>query len=242
MRWLVGDVQGCARELDRLLTEVRFDPARDELWCLGDLINRGPDSLAALRLWRDVGGRGLLGNHDVSALLAFSGTKPKSLPLLRELFEAPDAGELMAALRALPVLVHLPAAGDGPEAWIVHAGIHPRWKDLHAVAAALDRGPHDDDWLRSAEVRFATRARCCAPDGRLADHSGAAEDCPDGFRPWDEYYRGGTLVVHGHWAARGHYRTRRVIGLDSGCVYGGGLTAWCQDEDRIVRVSSYPTV
>ncbi len=74
MRWLVGDLQGCAAPFERLLKEIRFDPGRDELWCVGDLVNRGPDSAAAVRLWNDVGGHSILGNHDVYALLAASGT------------------------------------------------------------------------------------------------------------------------------------------------------------------------
>ena len=69
MRWFIGDLQGCAREFDDLLRKIRFDPQVDEVWCVGDLVNRGPDSLAAVRLWRDIGGHGVVGNHDVYALL-----------------------------------------------------------------------------------------------------------------------------------------------------------------------------
>jgi bis(5'-nucleosyl)-tetraphosphatase (symmetrical) len=224
MRWLVGDIQGCARELDTLLESIRFDPSRDELWCLGDLINRGPDSLAVLRLWTSIGGRGLLGNHDVSTLAS--------------LFAAPDAAELMASLRALPILAYLPGRGDGPEVWAVHAGIHPTWSDLPAAATRINDEPHDDDWLRSRDIVFATNVRCCTPDGQGCDHNGRPEDCPPPFLPWDALYSGETLVVHGHWARRGYYRGARTLGLDSGCVYGGSLTAWCQDEDRIVQIPS----
>lgn len=238
MRWLVGDVQGCARELDRLVREIRFDPARDELWCAGDLVNRGPDSLAALRLWRDLGGFGVLGNHDVNALLARSGRRPRSMPTLEALFSDPECDRLLARLRALPVLVHLPSSGDGPDVWVVHAGLHPEWTDLDAIARAFDGPEHDDDWLERDDVSFATRVRCCTPEGRMTRHTGLPGDCPAGTVPWDRLYRGGTLVVHGHWAMRGHYRGERTLGLDSGCVYGGPLTAWCQDEDRVVQVPS----
>jgi bis(5'-nucleosyl)-tetraphosphatase (symmetrical) len=236
VRWIVGDVHGCAKELETLLETIRFDPARDELWCVGDLINGGPHSLAAIRLWRSVGGRGLIGNHEIVALLARSGRRPKSFPLLGELFAAPDADDLMEALRALPVLVYLPAAGRGPDAWLVHAGLSPRWKRLDATAARLNDGPHDDDWLEHPDVRFAAEVRCCTEDGRCSTFTGRPDGCPAPFRPWDELYRGPTLVVHGHWAARGHYRSRHTMGLDSGCVHGGRLTAWCQDEDRLVHV------
>lgn len=238
MRWLVGDIQGCVREFDTLLREIRFDPARDELWCLGDLVNRGPDSLAVVRTWRDIGGRGLIGNHEVHALLAYSGRKPKNLPDLAPLFAAPDADDLLAMLRVLPVLVHLPSAGDGPDVWAVHAGLDPRWADLHGKAAELNTGPHDDDRLLRDDVAFAVHVRCCTADGERCRYSGRPEGCPPPFVPWDSLYTGDTTVVHGHWAMRGYYRGPRTIGLDSGCVYGGSLTAWCQDEDRIVQIPS----
>jgi bis(5'-nucleosyl)-tetraphosphatase (symmetrical) len=239
MRWVVGDLQGCVREFEALLRTVRFDPARDELWSAGDLVNRGPESLETLRLWADVGGRGVIGNHDVHALLHRSGRRAKPMPDLDALFAAPDADALLARVRALPALVHLPAPAEGAEgedAWLVHAGIHPAWLDLHAVARRIDAPPHDDAWLESDDVAFATRVRCCTPAGKMMRHTGAPDGCPDGSMPWDALYRGDTLVVHGHWAMRGHYRGRRTLGLDSGCVYGGPLTAWCQDEDRVVQI------
>lgn len=238
MRWLVGDVQGCARELERLLREIRFDPGRDELCCVGDLVNRGPDSLETMRLWRDVGGSSVLGNHDIYALLARSGRKRRKPDTLEPLFRAPDGEELLQRLRDLPLLIHAPSMGDGPDAWIVHAGLHPDWTDLPARAEALNAPPHDDTWLNSAGVAFATRVRCCTAAGRRSRFSGHPDDCESGFRPWDAFYRGSVLVVHGHWAMRGYYRGKRTLGLDSGCVYGGPLTAWCQDEDRIVQVPS----
>jgi bis(5'-nucleosyl)-tetraphosphatase (symmetrical) len=236
VRWVVGDIHGCAREFDRLLATIRFDPSSDEIWSLGDILNRGPDSLAALRLWRESGGRGVIGNHEINALLARSSRRPRELPALETLFRAPDADDLLTALRALPVLVYLPAVGVGPDAWIVHAGLDPRWAMLDRVSVKLDAVPHDDDWLENPDVRFATGVRCCTEDGRRSTFTGPPSDCPPGYRPWDEHYRGTTLVVHGHWAMRGHYRSRRTLGLDSACVQGGALTAWCQDEDRVVQV------
>jgi bis(5'-nucleosyl)-tetraphosphatase (symmetrical) len=236
VRWLVGDVQGCARELDELLRRVRFDPGRDELWCLGDLVNRGPDSLAALRLWRDVGGRSLLGNHDIYALLARSRRRVRRPDQLDELFAAPDCDDLLGRLRAEPVLVRLPGAAGGPDVVIVHAGLDPRWRELDAIARELAAGPHDDEWLESEPVGFATRVRCCTADGRRSPHNGPPQECPAPFRPWDEFYRGTELVVHGHWARRGYYRGERTMGLDSACVYGGSLSGWCLEEDRLVQV------
>jgi bis(5'-nucleosyl)-tetraphosphatase (symmetrical) len=236
MRWVVGDVQGCARELDALLRALRFDPRRDELWCLGDLVNRGPDSAAALRLWRDVGGRSLLGNHDIYALLARAGRRKRKADTLQALFDSPDCDALLGLLRACPVLAWLPGGDGFQPVWIVHAGLDPRWPDLDGVAARLVATPHDDAWLESPDVAFATGVRCCTAEGRRCSHTGRPEDCPEPFRPWDAFYRGPALVLHGHWAARGFHRGPFTMGLDSGCVYGGALTGWCQEEDRIVQV------
>jgi bis(5'-nucleosyl)-tetraphosphatase (symmetrical) len=241
MRWVVGDVQGCARELDDLLREIRFDPGKDELWSAGDLINRGPDSLASARMWRDLGGLGVIGNHEVYALLARSGRWPRKRDELDALFAAPDADELLGRLRVQPLIVHL--AHERHDAWLVHAGLHPRWTDLPSVARAANAGEHDDDWLERDDVSFATRVRCCTVDGVRSKYDREPAGCPPPFHPWDELWRDDVLVVHGHWAWRGHYRSRNAIGLDSGCVYGGRLTAWCQDEDRVVSVparSAYP--
>lgn len=238
MRWVIGDVQGCACELDDLLALVRFDPARDELWSLGDLVNRGPDSLSALRLWRDVGGRGLLGNHDIYALLVRARRRLRKPDTLEALLAAPEVDELLRLLRDLPILVRLPGTDGVHEAWIVHAGLDPRWHDLDEVSRRVNAGPHDDDWLESGEVSFATRVRCCTAGGERCGHNGPARGCPAPFRPWDSFYEGRELVVHGHWASRGYYRGPRTLGLDSGCVWGGTLTAWCQEEDRIVQVPS----
>lgn len=240
MRWIVGDVQGCAIEFDRLLAQMRFDPARDELWCLGDLVNRGPDSLETLKLWRDVGGRSLIGNHDVYALLSHAGTWPrKKKDTLEDLFGSSEGPALLALLRELPVMAHLEQP-DAPvtDVWIVHAGLHPAWTDLEATVARIHEGPRDDGWLQSDDVAFATRVRCCTAEGEMSRDTGPPAGCKPPYRPWDAYYRGAALVVHGHWARRGYYREKRTMGLDSGCVYGGKLTAWCQEEDRVLQVPS----
>jgi bis(5'-nucleosyl)-tetraphosphatase (symmetrical) len=236
MRWLVGDIHGCARELERLLTQIHFDPGSDELWSVGDLVNSGPDSAAAARLWIDTGGRGVLGNHDLYALQAFAGIRERRNDTLDCLFQAADISGLIAALDALPLMVHLPGGDGAREVWMVHAGIQPGWSDLHSLAKLVNRRPRDAGWSESVEVAFATRARCCRPSGEMIDIPVPPESCPEGSLPWDQYYRGDALVVHGHWAHRGFYRDAKTMGLDSGCVYGGKLTAWCQEEDRVVQV------
>ena len=238
MRWLVGDLQGCARELEALLREIRFDPAHDELWAVGDLVNRGPHSLETLRLWRDVGGKGVIGNHEVYALSVRAGNWPRKGDTLQPLFDAPDADALLGALRELPLLAFLPGGDGVADVWVVHGGLHPQWSDLHALAGRVNDAEHDDAWLESAEVSFATRVRCCDAEGNRSRFDQKPEDCPAPYRPWDDFYRGEPLVVHGHWAWRGHYRGKRTIGLDSGCVYGGPLTAWCQEDDRVVQIPS----
>ena len=239
MRWIVGDIHGCVRELEALIRAIGFDPAHDELWCVGDFVNRGPHSLEVLRLWRDLDGRGVIGNHDVHALLAHSGRRPRELPTLDALFAAPDAEDLFRRLRALPALVRLEGGPGGNGVWVVHAGLDPCWDDLDAIAARLAAGSHDDDWLQSADVSFATRVRCCTPEGRMSRLTGPPSDCPPPFVPWDDLYDGRETVVHGHWAMRGYYRGARTIGLDSGCLYGGPLTAWCVEEDRVVQVPAF---
>jgi len=239
VRWVVGDVHGCAQELDRLLRRIRFDPQRDELWTIGDLVNTGPESLDVLRLWRDSGGRGVLGNHDIYALRVFDGSRRRRAEdTLDELLSAPDAPDLFDRLRALSALARLPGADDLVPTWIVHAGLHPRWADLKEVAHRLDSGPHDEAWLRSPWVSFATRVRCCTADGEMSDDPGPPARCRFPYRPWDEHYHGTELVVHGHWAMRGAYRGSNTMSLDSGCVYGGALTAWCHEEDRLEQVPS----
>jgi bis(5'-nucleosyl)-tetraphosphatase (symmetrical) len=131
---------------------------------------------------------------------------------------------------------HLAAERGGRDAWLVHGGIRPYWDDLDAVAKDLNHKPRPEEAFFSDDLMFSVFARCCTPEGGFARFAGCPEDCPDGTRPWDDFYEGDDLIVHGHWAMRGHYRSRNVIGLDSGCFYGGKLTAWCQEEDRIVQV------
>jgi len=236
MRWVIGDVHGCAAELESLLAAIRFDPAGDELWSVGDLVNSGPESLAVLRLWRQLGGRAVVGNHDAYALQVHAGRVERRADTLDELLAAPDRDQLMDFLRSLPALSPLPATDGGRDAWIVHAGLHPEWSDLRAIARRLDAAPRDETWLERPEVRFATRVRCCRADGERQRESRGPEHCRPPYRPWDAFLSSPGLVVHGHWAARGHYRGPSSLGLDSGCVYGGALTAWCQEEDRIVQV------
>jgi len=236
MRWVVGDIHGCALEFGDLLDEIRFDPARDALWSVGDLVNTGPDSLGALRLFHDAGGRAVLGNHDIYALLARSGRVARRGDHLDALFASAECDGLLARSRACPALVHLDREAEPRRVWLVHAGVHPGWSDLPGLAARLDAQPHDDDWLGADDLSFMTRVRCCDRFGDRLRFTGRPADAPPPYRAWDAYYAGDDLIVHGHWAMRGYYRGARSIGLDSACVYGGRLTAWCVDYDRIASV------
>jgi bis(5'-nucleosyl)-tetraphosphatase (symmetrical) len=157
-------------------------------------VNRGPDSAATIRLWRDVGGRGILGNHDVYALLVDSGVWKRKKDTLDDLFAADDRESLLQSLRELPVLIHLPAPRSGAEdVWIVHAGLRPDWADLGPLATALD-GEHDDAWLQSDLVSAATRIRCCTPDGELSRETGPPQACDD---PFGERRGSSTATGHG---------------------------------------------
>jgi bis(5'-nucleosyl)-tetraphosphatase (symmetrical) len=236
MRWVVGDIHGCARELGDLLEAIGFEPNRDELWSAGDLVNTGPDSLEALRLWKAAGGRAVVGNHDAYALLARSGRVERRTDHLDRLFAADDGDALLALLRSSPAMAYFERAAEPKGVWLVHAGVHPRWTDLPALAARLAAQPHDDDWLQSPELAFLTRVRCCDGFGERARFTGRPQDAPPPFRAWDDFYTGDALVVHGHWAMRGFYRGPKTMGLDSACVYGGRLTAWCVEDDRIESV------
>jgi bis(5'-nucleosyl)-tetraphosphatase (symmetrical) len=239
MRWFVGDVHGCARELEDLLRRIRFDAGRDEIWFTGDLVNRGPDSRAALRLWADLGGRGVIGNHDLYAIRVFDGSRKRDPDTLDDLLAAPDAADLLDRLARQPAIRLLPGGPTGAIC-LVHAGLHPAWTDLRAMAERLRDTAADPARRKDPDLRFATLVRCCTSDGATVDWNGPAEQCPDSAAPWDAHYRGTHFVVHGHWASRGIHRTPMVLGLDSGCAWGGALTAWCAEEDRLVQVPARP--
>ena len=228
-RIFVGDVQGCRVELEHLLEAARFDPAADELHPVGDLVNRGPDSLGVLRLLRRLGAGGVLGNHDVHLLRCAAGLRAtRAGDTIGDVLAASDREDLLAWLARLPF------ARAWDDAVLVHAGLHPSWTDPVAKLAGKD--PLQPD----ADVDFATRARRCTSDGRRP----ASEDVDPGppYRPWFEHHRpetvGGRTVVFGHWAMMGLVQRPGLRGLDTGCVWGGALSAWIAEEDRVVQVAA----
>jgi len=228
-RIFVGDVQGCREELERLLEALRFDPAADEIHPVGDFVNRGPDSAGVLRLCRGLDVGGVLGNHDVHLLRTSAGIRVKKPgDTFQDVLAADDRDELLQWLARRPFV----RAFD--DAVLVHAGINPAWEDPVATLSRLDA------FGEGADLAFAIAARYCDERGARPEHDWPPPPPP--FRPWHEFWprREGErrTVVFGHWARAGLVVRPRVRGLDTGCVWGGQLTAWIAEEDRIVQVDS----
>jgi bis(5'-nucleosyl)-tetraphosphatase (symmetrical) len=230
-RIVVGDIQGCLEQLDALLSAVGFARG-DRLYCVGDLVNRGPDSLGVLRRVRDLAATVVLGNHDLKLLRVAAGAiEPSAEDRFEPVLAAADAPELIGWISSRPI-VHLE-----PDLVMVHGGLHPDWHgrletvatEVNAAVARHVRGAADP------RIEFATHVRHCDAEGRRPK----SDEPPPGppFEPWDRFYSGERTVVFGHWARRGLVVGPRVRGLDTGCVYGGALTAWIAEEDRIVRVA-----
>ncbi|TVR02095.1 MAG: symmetrical bis(5'-nucleosyl)-tetraphosphatase [Deltaproteobacteria bacterium] len=260
--YVIGDLQGCLDTLQRLLDTIAFDPARDHLLFCGDLVNRGPRSLDTLRFVRSLCESGhaetVLGNHDLHLLAAAENLRPaQRRDTLQEILEATDREGLLAWLRTRPLLLR---RGD---LVLVHAGLLPSWSIEEASALASEaeavlraRGPaplmgpfppryHAN---MAAPTRVAmtvavlTRVRMCsAPDEPDFSFKRPPEEAPDGLQPWFAHPHpswSGSRIVFGHWAALGHRQLDVGVALDSGCVWGRTLTAWCQEEDRVFQVDA----
>ena len=256
-----GDLQGCHRPLRQLLARIAQNPA-EPLWFCGDLVNRGPESLAALRTVMNFGSRAVtvLGNHDLHLLAAVAGTrKLHRSDTLRPILEAPDRDVLVRWLRTRP-LAHL--QGDY---LLVHAGVVPQWDARRTVELAREveavlRGPdwrdfmstmygnqpdrwddalRGDDRLR-AIVNILTRVRYLDKDGRLDFASAEAPSrAPGACLPWfDVPSRGasGKTVVFGHWSTLGLIDRPDLVGLDTGCVWGGSLSAMRLETRQLFQV------
>ncbi|HEY2630122.1 MAG TPA: symmetrical bis(5'-nucleosyl)-tetraphosphatase [Usitatibacter sp.] len=257
--YAIGDLQGCYEPLARLVDSLRFDPARDKLWFVGDLVNRGPDSLACLRFVKALGDAAVtvLGNHDLHLLCVAEGVqKVHKRDTLQDVLAAPDRDELLAWLRSRP-LMHV----EGSFA-LVHAGLLPQWtvpraRELaHEVEGGLRAsgyrafmakmyGNEPDRWDKDLAgidrlrviVNAMTRMRVCTPDGRMAlDYKGEPGETHGAMIPWFDMPRrksaDHTLVV-GHWSALGLLERTDVLALDTGCVWGRTLSA-VRLEDRKV--------
>ncbi len=260
--WAIGDIQGCHDELARLIDKLRFDPSEDRLWFCGDLVNRGGQSLAVLRTIKALGDRAtiVLGNHDLS-LLAIAERKREDQarvnPELREVLFAPDRDELIGWLRRQK-LVHV----DHDLGFLlVHAGLFPRWTTQQAVELAreIEEKLHGDGYRRLLKQMFGnkpdlwtpklrgidrwraginvfTRMRYVDVRGRIAfSDKGAPGTQRPGLYPWFEVpgqIKRDLRVVCGHWSTLGRFAGLGVHAIDTGCVWGGWLTALRLDTEE----------
>ena len=261
--YAIGDVQGCFGALQRMLDKIRFDVARDQLWFVGDLVNRGPDSLAILRFVKNLGDRAVtvLGNHDLHLLMVAEGcAQPLKNDTLREVLEAPDRKELLHWLRCQRMMY----SRDGFV--MVHAGLLPSWSVEKALSLAREvedalRGENyhelaarmygnqplqwrDDlsgiDRLRVI-INAMTRLRVCTADGVMEfAYKGKPENSPPGYLPWYDVpgrmNRDATIIC-GHWSALGLLLRDDLLALDTGCLWGGNLSAVCLENRRLFQVS-----
>lgn len=254
--WVLGDVHGCYATLEALLEGLPIDWQRDRLWLVGDLVNRGPHSLEALRWARRTHERlgerfvTVLGNHDLHLLARDVGAaKAKRLDTLDDVLAARDRTELVEWLARRPLLHR------DQRALVVHAGLLPAWtrEEAEKLARSAEAHLQDRDARRRlleqlrADPRVAGPAHTAAVLTRLrtldrndvpSSFSGAPDEAPGDERPWFERpgrWREPTPVLFGHWAALGLYRGDGVIGLDSGCVWGGALTALRLDDGRTIQ-------
>lgn len=253
--YAIGDLQGCFDSLMQLLKKIEFNPKKDNLWFTGDLVNRGPQSLETLRFIRSLGKRAItvLGNHDLTLLAVATGAVPYEPQhhTFEDILNAPDKQELIHWLRQQPLLYHDTQLGYT----LVHAGLHPSWDlelaltlAKEAEIAIQDTASHDffihmygnepecwDPKLKGFDrLRFIvncfTRLRFCSPDGKLELLSKeSAGSAPKGYMPWFEVQKRlnqPIKILFGHWAAlQGFCTTPNVFPLDTGCVWGGCLTA-----------------
>lgn len=260
--YVIGDLQGCQRPLLELIARIDAASPASTFLFAGDLVNRGPDSLAALRTVKDLGVRAktVLGNHDLHLLAVSQGIRPAHrLDTLDDILHAPDRDALLDWLRRQPLAL----LQDGH--LLVHAGVAPQWNASQTVALAQEvqtalRGPDWVDFLREmfgnapdrwddaltgAErlrciVNILTRMRFCSPDGTMdfATKEDVAHARP-GTLPWFDVPNrrsADVTVVFGHWSTLGLVQRPNLIALDTGCVWGGKLTAVCLEDRNVIQV------
>jgi bis(5'-nucleosyl)-tetraphosphatase (symmetrical) len=261
--YAIGDVQGGHAQLRRLLDKCAFDPAHDRLWFVGDLVNRGTESAAVLRFVMGLGERAVavLGNHDLHLLaVAYGGAKLRQGDTIQDVLDAPDRDQLLSWLRCQP-LAH------GEDHYLmIHAGLLPQWTPEHAIAlsreveavlcgegfrdfAARMYGNRPDRWndaLTGVDrlrviVNAMTRMRACTPEGAMDfSYSGNLEHLPAGLIPWFDMPQrasAGASVITGHWAALGLRLRKDLIAIDTGCLWGGRLTAIRLEDRRVYQVA-----
>lgn len=260
--YLIGDVQGCDAALGQLLEIVAFSPSRDHVYLLGDLVNRGPDSAAVLRRLMAYGPAAhcLLGNHDLSLLAVAHGLRaPHRNDTLDSVLLAPDRDAMLEWLRARHMAMHA-------HGWLmVHGGVLPQWDLAQTLALAGEvesalRGPGlvdflaqmygnepaqwDDTLTGAARLRVIvnalTRLRFCTADGVMdLKASGGLAAAPAGFMPWFDVPQrktAGTRIAFGHWSTLGWLQRPDILALDTGCVWGGCLSAFQLESGELIQV------
>ena len=261
--YAIGDVQGCVQALHRLIEKIRFNPASDRLWFVGDLVNRGPDSLEVLRLIKQLGNSAItvLGNHDLHLLAVWAKiTTLSQKDTLQSTLSAPDVDELLAWLRFRP-LAHVE---DGY--CLIHAGLLPSWSISQALELAreAEEALRDENfhqhlpaiYFRKALVfsphlsldervgfttNVLTRLRVCTQEG-IPEFSfkGHPDDAPPGYMPWFQVPNRATqedTIIFGHWSALGVVKGPRVFAIDGGCVWGRELIALRLEDKHLFRVT-----
>jgi len=264
--YAIGDIQGCRVQLEALLESIRFDPAKDKLWLAGDLVNRGPDSLGTLRLIYSLKESviAVLGNHDLHMLAVYKDrNRANRKDTFFSLLDAPDADKLLEWLRFCPLVY----AEDNY--LMLHAGTHPYWDRQQTLTYASEveqvlrseqhsdffqqmYGNQPDSWSEELQgnerLRFITnvltRMRYCYADSSLdMQCKGPISEAPSELIPWFDMpnrvvHEG--YILHGHWAAlMGGESPSGIISLDTGCVWGNKLSAWCLEEKRWYSVTGY---
>lgn len=262
--YAIGDIQGCHAEFCQLLELIGFSPSSDRLWLVGDLVNRGPDSLAVLREVKRLGEAAVtvLGNHDFHLLVVAAGhRRAHRSDTIAPILAAPDRDELLGWLRRRPLVV---SEGDRV---LVHAGLLPSW--TAAIALGLSReveamlaGDRADEFLAALYgdephgwrqdlagfdrlrviVNACTRLRFCSADDVMEfGEKAGPHAAPTGFRPWFEHETrasAASTIVCGHWSTLELLLTPNLLMLDAGCLWGGTLTAIRLDDRRVYQVPS----
>jgi bis(5'-nucleosyl)-tetraphosphatase (symmetrical) len=261
--YIVGDVQGCFTPLEQLLDKVNFNSRQDQLWFVGDLVNRGPQSLEVLRFIKNLGNAAvsILGNHDLHLLCVAEGyQKAHASDTFDGIFNAPDKGELLTWLRWRPMIYH------DQGVTMVHAGILPQWSITEALSlgAEVETALRGEDYLEflihmygnkpakwSDELvgmerlrvitNAMTRLRLIDKEGKMDfSFKGKIQEKPKDLYAWYDFPNRKTkkdTIIFGHWSALGLHMESNILALDTGCLWGGCLTALRLEDRKLFQVS-----